>query len=162
MQQTPLALETDQMAKQTTSPYGDWDFAKFADFEKLTAQFAAPGVDAGALAEAQRKNIEALSAVNRAAYAGAQVIAQRQIEMVRDGMNEAVKAARELSRLGSPQDRLAKQAEVMKESYETALANWRELAELNARSGNEVIELIHKRVSEGLDEVRQAANGAAK
>lgn len=151
------------MAKQTRNPFLDWDFAKFTDFTKLTEQFKVPGVDAGILLESQRKNIETITAANRVAYEGAQAIAQRQVEIVREGMTEAAKAARELSVASTPQDQLAKQAELVKETYETSVANLRELAEMNAKSSAEVIDLFNKRVSEGLEEVKHAfQTGAAK
>ena len=68
--------------------------------QKLTEQFAVPGVpgvDTTVLVEAQRKNMETLTAANRAAYEGAQAIAQRQAEILREAASEAVKATRELT-----------------------------------------------------------------
>ena len=77
-------------------------------------------------------------------------------------MSVAVKATQELSAVGTPQDQLAKQAEIVRSSYESAVANWSELAEMNAKSGAEVAALINKRVTEGLDEVQKAVKVAAK
>lgn len=149
------------MAKQARNPFLDWDVSKFADMQKLTEQFAVPGVpgvDTTVLVEAQRKNMETLTAANRAAYEGAQAIAQRQAEILRDAASEAVKATRELSTASTPQDHFAKQAQLMKQGYEAAIANWRELAEMNAKSGATVADLFSKRVSEGLDEVQKAVH----
>ena len=146
------------MAKQARNPFLDWDVSKFADVQKLTEQFAVPGVDAKVLVEAQRKNIETLTAANRAAYEGAQAIAQRQAEILRETASEAVKATRELSAVTTPQDHFVKQTQLVKQGYEAAVANWRELAEMNAKSGATVAELISKRVSEGLDEVQKAVH----
>ena len=148
------------MAKQTKNPFLDWDMTKLTDMQKLSEQFAVPGVDAKVLVEAQRKNIETLTAANRAAYEGAQAIAQRQAEIMRELSSEAVKATRELTAVTSPQDQFAKQAELMKQTYEAAVANWRELSEMNAKSGATVVELLNKRVSEGLDEMKKAVNTA--
>jgi phasin family protein len=128
------------MAKQARNPFLDWDVSKFADMQKLTEQFAVPGVpgvDTTVLVEAQRKNMETLTAANRAAYEGAH---------------------RELSTASTPQDHFAKQAQLMKQGYEAAIANWRELAEMNAKSGATVADLFSKRVSEGLDEVQKAVH----
>ena len=147
------------MASQTQNPFLDWDFNKFADLKAFGAPFAVPSVDTAALIEAQRKNLEAVTAANRAVYAGVQAVAQRQAEILRENVNAAVTAAREISGAGTPQDQLAKQAEVAKASYETAVANWQELAELNVKSGSEVAALINKRVTESLDEVKKAVNG---
>ena len=146
------------MAKQARNPFLDWDVSKFADVQKLTEQFAVPGVDAQVLVEAQRKNLETLTAANRAAYEGAQAIAQRQAEILREAASEAVKATRELTAASTPQDHFVKQTQLMKQGYEAAIANWRELAEMNAKSGATVAELFSKRVSEGLDEVQKAVH----
>ncbi len=151
------------MAKQARNPFLDWDVSKFADMQKLTEQFAVPGfavpgVDAKVLMDAQRKNIETLTAANRAAYEGAQAIAQRQAEILRDAASEAVKATRELTAVSTPQDQFVKQTQLMKLGYEAAVANWRELAEMNAKSSAAVVELFSKRVSESLEEVQKAVN----
>jgi len=143
------------MAKQTRNPFLDWDMSK------LTEPFAVPGVDAKVLIESQRKNIETLTAANRAAYEGAQAIARRQAEILREAASEAVKATRELSGASSPQDQFVKQAQLVKQGYETAVANWRELTEMNAKSGATVVDLISKRVSESLDEMQKAVHPAA-
>jgi len=144
------------MAKQTKNPFLDWDMTKLTDMQKLSEQFAVPGVDAKVLVEAQRKNIEALTAANRAAYEGAQAIAQRQAEIMRELSGEAVKATRELSSATTPQDQIAKQAELIKQTYEAAVANFRELSEMNSKSNAAIVELLNKRVSEGLDEMKKA------
>ena len=146
------------MAKQARNPFLDWDVSKFTDVQKLTEQFAVPGVDTKVLVDAQRKNLETLTAANRAAYEGAQAIAQRQAEILREAASEAVKATRELTAASTPQDQFAKQTQLVKQGYEAAIANWRELAEMNAKSGATVVELINKRVSEGLDEVQKAVH----
>jgi phasin family protein len=140
------------MAKQTRNPFLDWDMSK------LTEPFAVPGVDAQVLMEYQRKNIETLTAANRAAYEGAQAIARRQAEILREAASEAVKATREFSAASTPQDHFAKHAQLVKQGYEAAVANWRELAEMNVKSSATVAELINKRVSEGLDEMQKAVH----
>ena len=140
------------MAKQTRNPFLDWDVSKF------TEPFAVPGVDAKVLIESQRKNIETLTAANRAAYEGAQAIARRQAEILREAASEAVKATRELSGAATPQDTFVKHTQLMKQGYESAVANWRELTEMNAKSGATVVDLISKRVSEGLDEMQKAVH----
>ncbi len=148
------------MAKQARNPMFDWDVSKFADVQKLSEQFAVPGVDSSVLIESQRKNIETLTAANRAAYEGAQAMAQRQAEIMRETMSEAVKATRELTSTTNPQDQFVKQAQLMKQGYETAIANMRELSEMNVKSGAAVMDLLSKRVSEGLDEVQKAVHVA--
>ncbi len=149
------------MATKTHTPVLDFDFSKFADFNTLGSQFKVPGVDPEAFVEMQRRNVEAITAANRVAYEGAQAIAQRQVEILRDAMAEAVNVTQTLNGVGDPKDRLVKQTELAKEGYEAACANFRELAEMNAKSGAEAIDLIASRVSESLAEAKTAFETAS-
>ena len=76
-------------------------------------------------------------------------------------MTEAAKVTQTLSSVGDPKDRLVKQTEPAKECYETACANFRELAEMNAKSGAEAIDPLANRVSESLDEVKTVIKTAS-
>ncbi len=160
------------MASQATNPFAAMDYSKlmdfgkvnFSDFGKFAEQFKLPGVDNKALAEAQRKNVEAFQAANQAFFEGAQAVTQRQSEILRRAMEDSVKAMQSIASADTPEAKLGKQAEVVKEAYETSIANWRELAELTTKSNSEAAEVITKRVSESIDELTSAlkpANGKA-
>ncbi len=144
------------MATKSRTPVLDFEFSKFADFNALGSQFKVPGVHPEAFVEMQRRNVEAFTAANRVAYEGVQAIAERQVEILREAMTEAVKITQSLGSVGDPKDRLVKQTEVAKQGYQAACANFRELAEMNAKSGAEAIDLIANRVSESLNEVKTA------
>lgn len=65
------------MSKTTENPFASFDLSKmFADM-KL------PGLDPAALAAAQQKNFEALTAANKRAYEGYQALAKRQVKSSR-------------------------------------------------------------------------------
>ena len=49
------------MAKQTKNPFLDWDMTKLTDMQKLSEQFAVPGVDAQVIVEAQFMAVDTLS-----------------------------------------------------------------------------------------------------
>ena len=140
----------------------NFDFSQFTDVEKMMSKFTMPGLANGALAEAQRKNIEALTTANKVAFEGAQALAQRQTEILRQGMEELSKAMQEMASGGSPAQALGKQAELVKESYEVGLANLRELTEMSAKSQAEAIDVLNKRFTESLDEWRQVVATSAK
>lgn len=140
------------MAK-SASPF-EFDFSQFNDFNKLLTQFKVPTLDTSAVVEAQRKNIEVLTTVNKIAVEGYQAMARRQAEIINEAVEEATKATKELSTVAAPQERLAKQAELSKKAYENAVANTRELVEMSAKSNSEVVELINGRVSESLEEMK--------
>ena len=137
------------------------DITKFADFTKLTEQFKVPAVDTEALLDSQRKNIEAFSAANRIAFEGAQAVTQRQVEIVRQVMEESAEVVKQMTAAGKPEDKLAEQAELLKHTYEQSLANFRELAEMGAKSNGEAVEVLSRRVTEGLDEFKTALKKVA-
>ncbi|MFQ6016793.1 MAG: phasin family protein [Kiloniellaceae bacterium] len=141
---------------KTGNPFLDGDFGSFLDFNKFAEQFKLPGVDTGILIEAQKRNIEAVTAANRVAYEGAYAVVQRQAEFLRQAMEGASMALTELAKPGKPEDKWAKQAELVKEAHQLALANLRELADMSAKSNGEAAEVLNHRIAEGLDELKGA------
>ena len=93
---------------------------------------------------------------------GAQAIARRQTEILRQAMEEASSTMSELAAAGAPEEKLAAQTEITRKAFETAIANMRELAEMGAKSNSEALEQINARVSESLEEIREAIEVAAK
>ncbi|GGF08177.1 phasin [Aliidongia dinghuensis] len=132
------------------------------DVTKLMAEFKLPGVDMETVLATQRKNIEALTKANQLAIEGLQTVARRQAEILRAGFEEASSLARELFQNQSPEDRVAKQTEATKAALEKAFSNARELAEIVGKAQQEAFEVINKRLSEGLDEVRELVKKHSK
>ncbi len=148
---------------KTGNPFLDGDFGAMMDFTKVAEQFKVPGFDASTLIESQRRNLEALAEINRVAFEGARAIAQRQGEILRQATDEATKAVRELTKPGKPEEALAKQTDLAKQSYELCLANLRELTEIGTKSNAQAAELFNHRVTDGLNELKGAfkhTNGA--
>ncbi len=127
------------------------------DLTKVMADFRLPTVDVDAVVASQRKNIEALTQANQLAVEGVQAVARRQVEIARQAVEEYTSLLRELSTPVAPEDRLAKQVDVMKGAVEKGLANARELTELATKANTEAFNVINKRFTEGLDEVRDFA-----
>lgn len=149
------------MAK-SENPFLDMDFTKSMDFSKFMEQWKVPGLDPQALLEAQRKNIEAITAANRVAFEGVQAISRRQAEILRQSMEEMSRVMQEMAATGAPEQKMAKQAELAKQAFEKAIANMRELAEMGAKSNTEAVETINKRVAESLDEIRESLASMSK
>lgn len=120
---------------------------------RLLSEMRLPMVDVQALAEAQRRNLEALSAANRVALEGAQAVARRHMEILQQSMSEMTDAVRGAT-AGNPQDQAAKQAAMVKTTYERAVGNMKELADLIQKSNAEALTVLNKRFSEAMDEVR--------
>ena len=136
------------------SPFGDFDMSKFFNPTKLFSDIKFNGFDLEAMMAGQRRNIEAITAVNQAALEGFQTLAKRQAEMVRQSVDETNKAVKEMFAAGSPEEKAARHTELTKAAFERAVSNTRELSQLVVRSQSDAIELLSKRVAESLDEVK--------
>lgn len=137
---------------------------QFFDFDvsKYLGDFKVPGVDVENIVANQRKNIEALTQANKLAFEGLQNVVKRQVEILRQAMDEVAQVSKEFAEPGNAQDKAAKQAEFAKEAFERALANGRELAEMIAKANSEAFDLLNKRFSQSLDEAREAFVKATK
>ena len=157
------------MAKTANPLFGAFDYTEVAkmfdpakfDMEKLTAAFRMPGVDAQAMMDAQRKNIEAMTAANRITVEAAQAIARRQAEILRDNVKVAGDALNAITAAKTVEEKLAKQAEVAKSAYAKSVSDMRELGELGAKSSQEALDVLNARVSEGLEEIGAQIKKAA-
>jgi phasin family protein len=137
-----------------TNPFG-------FDFEKMMSDFKMPGIDYQSIMETQKRNIEALTALNQQAAAGMQAVSQRQADIMQSLMGEATATAQQIAGT-SPEERAAKQAELTRVAFEKAVANMRELSEMISKSQNEALETINKRVSESLKEVQALIDKTGK
>ncbi|HLT01853.1 MAG TPA: phasin family protein [Geminicoccaceae bacterium] len=128
----------------------------FGEFSKMLQDYQVPGVDWQELMASQQKNVEALTKANQVLFEGAQAVVQREIEIMQKAMQEFAEASRELMQEGDPQAQAQKRLELARASFEAALRNMRELAELAGRSNREALELINQRAIESFDEIRSA------
>lgn len=150
------------MNMDMTKIMADFDPAKFADqfadqFAAFTGNYKLPEVDVNAIVDTQRKNLEALNAANKAAVEGVQALAARQNEILQETLKEATEAVTELSKSEAIEDVTVKQAELLKVSFEKALGNMKELADLVAKSNAETSEVINARITETLEDIRKQA-----
>jgi phasin family protein len=126
----------------------------FFDVTKAFGDFRLPGIDADAIAAAQRKNFEALTQANQFAVEGLQAVAKRQAEIAQQTIEEASALLRDWTQPGAPEERLANTVEAAKQAFEKGVTNVRELNELTTKASADVFGVFARRVSEGLDEVR--------
>ena len=143
------------MAKQHT-PYD------LTDFTKLMSEFKIPGVDWQELMASQQKNVAALTKANQLLMEGAQAVMQREMEILQKAMREAVEASQELMKEGDPQAQARQRFELAQASFETALHNMRELAEMASKSNAEALDVINKRALESFEEVKAAVEKQQK
>jgi len=138
--------------------------AGMAEFQRMFADMKLPAMGGMEIVmQAQKRNMEVLSAANRVALEGAQAVAKRYTEIMQQTASEMTEAMRGMASPESPQIRAAKQAEMLKVGYERAVTNIKELADLIQRSNGEALTMLNTRFTEALDEVKQlAAKGPAQ
>ena len=132
--------------------------ADFGEFGKLFADMklpAMPGMEA--FVTASRRNMETLTAANKVALEGAQAVARRHMEIVQQNMAELTEAVRAMSSVEAPQAKAAKQAEMLKQTYERAVGNMKEIGDLITQSNAEAVKLLNTRFAEAMDEVKTLA-----
>ena len=128
------------------------------DFTKFFAEMKLPALpDMEAFLAANRKNLETLTAANRVALEGAQAVARRHMEIVQSSMAEMTEAMKALAATDAPQAKAAKQAELLKQAYQRAVAHMKELSDLIQQSNSEALGLLNRRFAEAMDEVKALA-----
>ncbi|MCZ8547676.1 phasin family protein [Mesorhizobium qingshengii] len=136
------------MAKQPESD-------SFMDmFGRFGRDLKVPNVDVEAILAHHRKNLEALEKSARAGAAGASSLLSRQREMLQDTLREVVDMAQDYKVPGNPQELMAKQTEFARKSFEAALKNAGEVAELVKKSGTESVDILRTRIKEAMEEIR--------
>jgi phasin family protein len=125
------------------------------EFQKMLSGMKLPApVGMEALLAVQKRNMDALSAANRIALEGAQTVAKRHMEIMQQTMAELSETMRALAAPEPPQEKAARQAELLKQAYERAVANTREMSDLIQQANGEAVEQLNKRFAEALDEVK--------
>ena len=128
------------------------------DVTKMFADFRFQPFDVEAVWAAQRRNIEALSQANQAAMAGVQALAKHQIELTRETFEGFSALWRDLATPVSTEDRIVKNTEYVKQIIEKGVKHGGEIATIAAKAGSEAAEILHKRTTESLDEIRAFAS----
>jgi phasin family protein len=154
--QTPIAVQaTGQAASGAVDKLTEAGLSVADQFTKRIAEMQFRVMpDMEAMSTAHRRNMEALSAAYRASLEGAQAVARRNGEIMQQAVAEMEQAVRAVASDEAPKDKAAKQAELLKEAYQHAVANMKDLSDLIQKSSAEAIGLLNKRFSEGMDEVK--------
>ncbi|HEY1857492.1 phasin family protein [Acidocella sp.] len=125
------------------------------DFKKMFKDLKIPQMpDMESVLGAHRRNLEALSDANRVALEGAQTVARRHMEIMQATMSGLTQTLREIAASDTPNDRAAKHAELLKQAYENAVSNTRELGDLIQRSHTEAMQKLNQRFSEAMTEMK--------
>jgi len=131
------------------------------DFSGSFDKFKGFGFDFGALMETHRRNVQALSDANRLALESLQEIAQMQSAAVSRLVEDGTTIAREITTEGAPEEKFARQTDLARKTYESAVGCARQISETLGKSNKAASDIIHKRVSASLCEMKSAAEKKA-
>jgi len=134
----------------------------FLDFDSLLKQFKVPNVDASALMEAQQKNIEALVAANQKIAENIQKIAQQEQQIIQEALSEWGAAASEIRPGGNIEEQSARQTDAALKAIEEGIKNMRTFAEMVVQAQADSMQIINKRMDEGLKELRQQVSKSGR
>lgn len=147
------------MAEKPTNKMPDFSaipsMMKDFDVSKLLGEMKVPPLpDVEAVLAAHKRNLEALSEANRVALEGAQAVARRHMEIMQSTMTGLTETLKDLSASDSPATRAAKQTDLLKQAYENAVSNTRELGDLIQKSNAEAMGKLNHRFSEAMTEMK--------
>jgi phasin family protein len=118
----------------------------FEDLKKLIEKFQLPNVDIDALIDWQRKDMEALTEMNRQASEGLKALVERRNEILRESLAEWQAAIKE----ATSTEAISKRAEAAKQGMQKAMANFRELSDMEAQARNNAWKVVQDRMQENL------------
>lgn len=107
---------------------------------------------AGKLLDSGRKDLEALMQANERSYQGLQTVVQRQTEMIKSAISEWQTAAKEMPGKDAKAN-LAKLDELGRQSFQRAIDDIKELANLAAKSQADAFDVVRQRIQANVDEV---------
>ncbi len=143
------------VSKPGADPFAAFGMGRDFDISKVFSEMKMPAMpDMEAVLSAHRRNLEALSEANRVALEGAQAVARRHMEIMQATMSELTSTIKGLAVTDTPTDRAAKQTELLKQAYENAVSNTRELGDLIQRANAEAMQRLNARFSEAMNEMK--------
>lgn len=150
-------MMTNNTSSAYTNQFFNSDFLK--NFTPANTLFP---FDLGAVLESQRKNIEALNEAQQIAVQNLQVIAKHQSELLTQIVEDNTQLARQILTEGTPEEKVSRQADLVRQSYERSLSGLTELSDLVVKSNRETGEVISKRVTASLTEFKSGLEDSAK
>lgn len=142
------------------NPFENW--LKPDVMAKFTAPTSFPGVIGMKDAmESGRKSVQACAEAQQLAMESLQTIIQRQTEIVSRIMHDNSAIAQEIINEGTPEEKIARSAEMIRNAYERTIDGMQEVGDIYNKSGKEACEIINRRVAACFDEIGCCAKDAA-
>ncbi|MCA0871094.1 TIGR01841 family phasin [Seohaeicola saemankumensis] len=131
----------------STDPISKWT----EEMKNLFEKYKMPGLDLDALSDWQRKDIEALTEANRTATEGMSALVKRRTEILEEALSQWQSAVKD----ATGADALAKQTEIAQEGFNKALANYRELAEMEVKTYSDAWKVVQDRMQENMTNLQK-------
>jgi phasin family protein len=148
----PAAKRTPR-ARQSPASAATTDTASLRELVARLSNIELAGL-AGRLVQGWRKDLQAITQASQRSYAGLQAIVTRQTAQIKEAAGELQTVGKVMASLGATQS-VRNLDDLALASLKLALADIRELAELAASSQREAYELMHRRITENIDDVQQ-------
>jgi len=121
------------------------------DLKKLIDKYQLPGVDVAALVDWQRKDMEALAETNRQAFEGMKALIDRRNEILQQTFEQWQATVKD----ATSAEAVSKRTEAVKQGVEKAVANLRELSQMEAQSRNNAWKVVQERIQENLGNLQK-------
>ena len=112
------------------------------NLKELVEKYQPPGVNVAALVDWQRKDMEALAEANRQAFEGIKALIDRRNEILQETLAQWQATIKD----ATSAEAVSKQTEAVKQGVEKAVANFRELSELEAQARNNAWKVVQERI----------------
>ena len=156
MAKSPEVPKVAEMHTDVTKMVSALDPAKAVDeLKNLFGQMKIPGIDSDAFVAAQKRNLEAVTAANRAAFEGFQAITRRQVETFQETINEATRAVKDLGAKPSAPEAVARQADLAKQMFERTIASTKEIVEIASKATQDVANIMNTRLDASVQELKE-------
>lgn len=131
----------------------------FDQWLKFDATKAVPGlgsvpVDMSSFMESGRKTLQAITEAQQLTLENMQVIAERQKEIISQFVADQSALLKDIADEGTPEEKIARGADLMRKNYEKTIANSREITDLLQNSTREATDIINNRIATSLRELK--------
>ncbi|MDP9929388.1 TIGR01841 family phasin [Variovorax paradoxus] len=151
------AKKTTDSSTETEAPGAADMLNPMKNLKAMTDRLQELNLTGGAskLLESGQKDLQALMQANEKSYQGLQTVVQRQTEMIKSAIAEWQTAAKEMPGKDPKANlaNLAKLDELGRQSFQRAIDDIKELANLAAKSQADAFELVRQRIQSNVDEV---------
>jgi phasin family protein len=128
--------------------------------KSLFPTFTNAPFDLKGLMESGRKSVQAYTEAQQVATQSLQAIMQRQSEILSQMVQDQSTIVREVMTAGTPEEKIARSAELIREAYEKTIHNVKEVGDIANKSAHETINILNERVTSCFDEIKSTAEDA--